>query len=129
LDAERERQTDGLAAAASLNDTDWAVRASCTSETMWKIVHNGTAKVRIRLSGKLPSETRAPSPESTPIALLLVSTPVPIAQNEIREAGDVEKRDLTPPRPAAPHDRHHDERRREADGRVTDAGRPGERTR
>jgi len=43
-----------------------SARRSCTSEITWKIVHSGTAKVGIRLSGSAPSEARGAASANQP---------------------------------------------------------------
>jgi len=95
---------------------------------MWRIVHNGTAKVGMRLSGKLPSDTRAIPSDSTPMALLLVSTPVPRATTKSTSPATFShitwRRHVGLRRTTA-----SDERRRVADGHIAGAGRPGERAR
>ena len=40
---------------------------------MWKIVHNGTANVGMRLSGSDPSDTRVAPSATSPMELLLLN--------------------------------------------------------
>jgi hypothetical protein len=90
---------------------------------MWKMVHSGIAKVGMRLNGRLPREARG-SIRKHPDSIVARQHSGPDCGDEVDEPGDVEKRNLTAPGRAAAHDRQHDERRREADGHVTGAGRP-----
>src|SRR5262249_21606108 len=56
-----------------------APRRSCSSEIMWAMVHSGTAKVGIRLSGNAPRSARGAPLAKRPSVELLVRTPVPRA--------------------------------------------------
>src|SRR5262245_56171775 len=79
----------------------------------------------MRLSGRLPIETRAAVSATIPMELLLDSATGADGDHELDAPRDVQPRHLPTPRRSLTQHRQQDERRRQPDGEIADPGRPG----